>query len=75
MGQGIQDKLRMNHARAHHPDDPHIMRILHPGRTGKIGRGIGTPVTAEGYDFRLETHLEDSFTYLVVQLPNVSRPE
>jgi hypothetical protein len=33
------------------------MRILHPGSTREISRGVGAPVAAKGNNFRLKTHL------------------
>jgi hypothetical protein len=57
LGQGIHDKFRMDHAGTHYPDNPHIMRILHPGGTRKISCGVGAPVAAEGNNFRLKTHV------------------
>lgn len=35
--EGIDNELRMDHARAHDPDDPDVGWILHPGSAGKIG--------------------------------------
>jgi hypothetical protein len=57
LAEGIHYMLGMNHSRAHYTDNPHIMRILHPGGSRQIGSGIGAPVAAECNDFRLKTHL------------------
>jgi hypothetical protein len=57
LAEGVHYMLGVNHSRAHYPDNPHVMRILHPGRTSQISSGIGAPVAAEGNDFRLKTHL------------------
>lgn len=45
---------RVDAARAHHPDDPHVSRILKTGHTGSISGGIATPVAEETQDLRFE---------------------
>jgi hypothetical protein len=57
LAEGVHDMLGMNHPRAHDPDYPHIVRILHPGGPCQISSGVGAPIAAECNDFRLKTHL------------------
>jgi hypothetical protein len=57
LAEGIHYMLGMHHPRAHYTDNPHVMRILHPGRTSQISGGVGAPVAAECNDFWLKTHL------------------
>ena len=46
-------------------DDPDIGRILQPHRTGQVGGGKRTKVTAKGHYFRFKiTHLFASFSSL-----------
>ena len=45
---------RVDAARAHHPDDPHMGWILKTGHTGSISGGIATPVAEETQDLRFE---------------------
>jgi len=71
--QCIHDEFGMHHARAHYPNDPHIMGILHPGSPGEIGCGVRAPVAAEGNNFRLKTHVIYSF-YLKYTSRTLSDP-
>jgi hypothetical protein len=54
--QGIHHMLGMNHPGAHHPYNPHIMRILHPGYASQISGGIRAPVAAKCNDLWFKTH-------------------
>jgi hypothetical protein len=49
--QSINNQVRMNHTRAHHPDRPHVGGILQAGYTCKISSGIRTPVAKKADDF------------------------
>lgn len=67
LGQGIHDKLGVDHARAHYANDTDVMWVLHPGSPREISCGIGAPVATEGNNFRLKTHVIYSF-YVIVTL-------
>ena len=41
-------------ARAHHPDDPDVGRILKTGHPSRISRCIATPMAKEAEDFRFK---------------------
>jgi hypothetical protein len=49
--QCLNDKNRIDPARTHDPDGPHIGRMLKPGNSGQIRARIRTPVTQECNDF------------------------
>jgi hypothetical protein len=46
---------RADPAGAHHSDEPHVGRILHPAHSGGICTGIRTPVAGEDDDSGIET--------------------
>jgi hypothetical protein len=62
LSEGIYHKFGMDHAGTHDPNDPYIVRILHPRSSGKVCRGIGAPVAAEGNNFRFKIHLFNSIS-------------
>jgi hypothetical protein len=54
-----------NPARAHHPDDPDIGRVLDTTHSGQVRAGVSAPVTAKSDYSRLE--IRTHFIFLVRQ--------
>jgi hypothetical protein len=52
---GLQNKVGIDPARTHHPDNPHIGRILKPAHPRKISSGIGAPVARKRNNFRFKS--------------------
>src|ERR1051326_556307 len=50
----FQDKLRIDPAAAHDPNDIHVWRAGNLRRAGLVCAGVGAPVTEEPYNFRLK---------------------
>jgi hypothetical protein len=49
-----EDVRRADPAGTHHPDQPHVSRILHPAYSGGIRSGVRTPVAGEDDDAGIE---------------------
>ena len=47
----LEDKIGVDPARTHDPDDPHIGRVLKTADARKVSSRICTPVTGKGDDF------------------------
>jgi len=43
----FEHKLRVNSTTTHDPDYPEIGSVSHPGCSGEVSPGIGTPITQE----------------------------
>jgi hypothetical protein len=52
--QGLENKLRIDAPRAHHPDNPGVWRVLEPGYTRQVRPTVTTPVTQKADDFRFK---------------------
>jgi hypothetical protein len=59
---GLEDVMGRDSGGAHHPDVPHVGRILEAAHSGKIGAGVSAPVAKESEDpwFKFR-HLGHSF--------------
>jgi hypothetical protein len=44
---GFDDKERVHSAGTHDPNDPEIGRVLKPGNTCRVGRGVAAPIAKE----------------------------
>jgi hypothetical protein len=53
---GLEDVMGRDGGRAHHPDVPHVGRILKAAHSGKIGAGVCAPVAKERQDSWFELH-------------------
>jgi plasmid stability protein len=50
LGEGVEDELRIDAARAHQADDAHVRRVLQARHAGEVRRGVGAPVAEERHD-------------------------
>jgi hypothetical protein len=60
--QGLQDIDRINRARAHHPHDPNVRRVLETRGSSQISASIGTPVAKKSHYFGFE------FSHMVLKI-------
>src|SRR5208337_429324 len=58
--EGLDDQIGVDHARAHHPDDPDARGILDSGDTRQVSARIRAPVAAQRDNQRLEGLAHDA---------------
>ena len=44
----LEDKIGVDPAGAHDPDNPHVGRVLETADPGQVGSRIGAPITGKG---------------------------